>query len=221
MGFSTEPRGTWRSMSGATRRNWVRLIRRRVSGVARRRASGWNRRNRSGCTRRRTSGVTRRSAAQRPPGPRPRPATAVPETSVPARRDASAAARGSDRMLSERTRTRGSTTPSAARTVGSSAAAATAYPSGEGWKRSTPNIRCGSAANRGPSRSPIDTAQPPASTTPTVWASASWRLQRRASQRSGGRIGSTVPRSGHVPTTTSAPMSRSARTAATRWRTAA
>lgn len=92
------------------------------------------------------------------------------------------------------------------------AAAATAYPSAEGWNRSQANIRPGSAVKRGPSRSPRETVQPPAETTATVWAAASWRLHRRASQRSGGWMGRIVPRSGQVPTTTSAPAARSART---------
>ena len=51
--------------------------------------------------------------------------------------------------------------------------------------------------------------RPPASTTATVWAAARSRLQRRASSRSGWATGSIVPRSGQVPTTTSAPTSRS------------
>ncbi len=38
-----------------------------------------------------------------------------------------------------------------------------------------------------------------------VCAAASCRLSRRATQRSGGRTGLIVPRSGHVPTTTSQP----------------
>ena len=46
-----------------------------------------------------------------------------------------------------------------------------------------------------------------------VCAAASWRLARRAIQRSGWWTGSTVPRSGQVPTTTSAPAARSRRTA--------
>lgn len=46
------------------------------------------------------------------------------------------------------------------------------------------------------------------------------RLTRRATQRSGGRTGLMVPRSGQVPTTTSQPLARSAATASPRWRTA-
>ena len=62
--------------------------------------------------------------------------------------------------------------------------------------------------------------RPPASTTAMVWAAASWRLARRAIQRSGCGTGSTVPRSGQVPTTTSAPSSCSRLTAWSRCRTA-
>ncbi|CAM5653005.1 hypothetical protein SPURM210S_04855 [Streptomyces purpurascens] len=61
--------------------------------------------------------------------------------------------------------------------------------------------------------------RPPCSTTPIVWAAASWREARRASQRNGCRTGSIVPRSGQVPTTTSAPAVRSRRTADARQRT--
>ena len=68
--------------------------------------------------------------------------------------------------------------------------------------------------------SPSDTVRPPASTTAMVCAAASCRLARRAIQRRGWGTGSTVPRSGQVPTTTSAPSSRSRRTAWSRWRTA-
>jgi hypothetical protein len=53
-----------------------------------------------------------------------------------------------------------------------------------------------------------------------VCAAASWRLQRRASQRSGGRIGRIVPRSGQVPTTTAAPAARNSHTASASRRTA-
>ncbi len=52
------------------------------------------------------------------------------------------------------------------------------------------------------SRSPSDTVRPPCSTTPIVCAAASCREARRASQRSGCRTRSMVPRSGQVPTTT-------------------
>ena len=72
----------------------------------------------------------------------------------------------------------------------------------------------GRAANSGPSRLPSDTARPPFSTTATVCAAASSRDIRRATSRSGGPSGLTVPRSGQVPTTTSQPASRSVRTAA-------
>ena len=56
----------------------------------------------------------------------------------------------------------------------------------------------GSQANCGPSRSPSETVRAPAATAATVWAAAISRLQRRTTQRSGGRIGRMVPRSGHV-----------------------
>src|SRR5882757_760969 len=52
-----------------------------------------------------------------------------------------------------------------------------------------------------------------------VCAAASWRLARRASQRSGWYTGSTEPRSGQVPTTTSVPAARSCRTASDSSRT--
>ena len=73
--------------------------------------------------------------------------------------------------------------------------------------------RRGLSSNSGPRTSANATVRPPASTTATVWAAASWRLQRRVTQRSGCAMGRTVPRSGQVPTTTSAPASRSRRTA--------
>ena len=75
-------------------------------------------------------------------------------------------------------------------------------------------------ARRGGELRPEHVAQrhrrPPASTTTIVWAAASWRLELRAIHRSGWATGSTVPRSGQVPTTTSAPASRSRRTASSR-----
>ena len=67
----------------------------------------------------------------------------------------------------------------------------------------------------------MDTVRPPASTTATVCAAASWRLHLRASQRSGGLIGWIAPMSGQVPTTTLQPTARSRRTASPRCRTAA
>ena len=60
--------------------------------------------------------------------------------------------------------------------------------------------------------------RPPCSTTEIVWAAASRRDHIRATCLSGGGIGRIVPRSGQVPTTTSAPASRSRRTASERWR---
>ena len=60
---------------------------------------------------------------------------------------------------------------------------------------------------------------PPASTVPTVCAAARRRDQCAATVRSGWSTGFTVPRSGQVPTTTSAPAARSAVTARDRSRT--
>ena len=58
---------------------------------------------------------------------------------------------------------------------------------------------------------PSETVRPPASTTAIVCAVASRRDQARPTWRSGGATGSTVPRSGQVPTITSVPASRSRR----------
>ena len=63
--------------------------------------------------------------------------------------------------------------------------------------------RCGR-----PPRRPRSSARRPAGAT-----------RRGPTCRSGGAIGSTVPRSGQVPTSTSTPASRSRRTASARWRT--
>ena len=59
----------------------------------------------------------------------------------------------------------------------------------------------------GPRIDPSETERPPASTTAIDCAAASRRDHDRATWRSGGGIGVTVPRSGQVPTTTSTPSS--------------
>ncbi len=165
------------------------------------------------------------TTAHRPSRPRDCPPTRVGATSVPGSRTARVAARETGATRSPRPRSRPSTMsssnrPSAEQRVGSSAAAARAYPAGEGWNRSELNISVGRCENSGPSRSPSDTVWPPASTTVTVWAAARSRLHRRARARRGWAMGWTAPRSGQVPTTTTAPASRSRVTAASRWRTA-
>ena len=54
-----------------------------------------------------------------------------------------------------------------------------AYPVADGWNRSVPNMMSALAEKTGPSRSPSDTARPPAETTATVWARARlWPCQR-------------------------------------------
>src|SRR6478672_6100597 len=71
----------------------------------------------------------------------------------------------------------------------------------------------------GPTTWASETTRAPCSSAATRCAAASWRDARDPSARSGCGTGRRAPRSGHVPTTTSAPRARRSSTAATRCRT--
>ena len=71
----------------------------------------------------------------------------------------------------------------------------------------------GRLQNSGASRSENGTGTPPAARTAAACARASRRPRVRATQRSGCGIAVMTPKSGQVPTTTTAPLARSRRTA--------
>ncbi len=78
---------------------------------------------------------------------------------------------------------------------------------------SSENSSSGACRNSGASRSENGTGTPPAARTAPACARASRSPRLRATHRSGCGIALMTPKSGHVPTTTTAPLPRSRRTA--------
>ena len=79
---------------------------------------------------------------------------------------------------------------------------------------SAENSTSGALWNSGASRSENGTGTPPAARTAAACARASRSPMVRATERSGCGIAVMTPKSGQVPTTTTAPLPRSRRTAA-------
>ena len=103
--------------------------------------------------------------------------------------------------------------PNALHSAGSNCLAASSYPAPDGWNMSSENSTSGACRNSGASRSENGTGRPPADRTAPACARANRRPRLRATHRSGCGIARTTPKSGHVPTTTTAPLPRSRRTA--------
>ena len=88
--------------------------------------------------------------------------------------------------------------------------AANAYPAADGWNLSSENSSSGACRNSGASRSASGTGTPPAARTADGLRTGQPQAQRAgACQRSGCGIAVMTPKSGHVPTTTTAPLARS------------
>ena len=103
--------------------------------------------------------------------------------------------------------------PNALHSAGNNCCAASSYPAADGWNMSSLNSTSGAFRNSGASRSENGTGTPPAARTAPACALARRNPNVRATVRSGCGIAVITPKSGHVPTTTTAPLSRKRRTA--------
>ena len=103
--------------------------------------------------------------------------------------------------------------PNALQSAGNNWLAAKAYPAADGWNMSWENSTSGVLRKCGANRSENGTGTPPADRTAEACARASRSPRLRATQRSGCGIVLMTPKSGQVPTTTTAPLPRSRRTA--------